>query len=539
MPVSITVANGQTTVRSKAEISIRGNSTANYPKKPYRIELHDENGDDRKEPLLGMPKESDWILLASYVDKTMIRDVLAYELWRRMGHYAPRARYVELYFETNSSASASNAILATSIQPTTDNDQLTNSYQGIYILVEKIKRGKERLNIAKLTPGDNEEPTITGGYIFRRDKTNSPNDRVFRTGKGLQLLFEEPKGRDITPAQEQYLTNYINDFEAALFDEHFTEPEHGYRKYVDIDSFVDYHWMQELGKNVDAYWWSEFYYKDRGGKLKIGPIWDFDLAFGNAQLNFGYLTDNWRWSVSAPSHYRWFKRMFDDPDFVQRFIDRWSELRTNVFATSNVLAIVDGFAAQLQEAQKRNYERWPTLGKRVDPAYHAFGSWELEVNWLKEWLKGRLEWIDSQDFPKPAMAVDEVGHRSEGGSQRSEVGSRSSDEAEDSTEGSKGSKDSDGKDRPPSHVSGYNQVAGNKKSIRMACLVGKIHYTLDGSDPRLPGGAISPNAAQYKEAIPVTPGMKLFARVRSDYELWSAPVTYAEPEQKETKKTKE
>src|SRR5262245_66518172 len=116
--------------------------------------------------------------------------------------------------------------------------------------MENIKRGKDRLNIKKLKPTDSKESEITGGYIFKRDRVNSTNERVFRNSKKLEFIFEEPKGRDITPEQERYLTNYINAFEAALFGPDFCDPEKGYRRYIDIDSFVDYHWMQELGKNA-------------------------------------------------------------------------------------------------------------------------------------------------------------------------------------------------------------------------------------------------------------------------------------------------
>ena len=523
VPVSIGLLDDQTRASSKSEVSIRGSSSATHPKKPYRLELQDDSGDDLKVSLLGMPKESDWILFPAYTDKTMLRDVMAYELWRQMGHWAPRTRYVELYFDRRPKGEeGQREHLTVGSEGSKDSEEDhppshaggyevgTNEYHGVYILMENIKRGKERLNIAKLSRGDNAEPKITGGYIFKRDRTNSPGDRMFRTSKKMEFIWEEPKGRDVTPEQERYLTNYINDFEAALFGERFSDPENGYRKYIDIDSFVDYHWMQELGKNADAYWISEFYHKDRGGKLRMGPLWDMDMCFGNTWYNEGYKTDEWRWVRAAPPHYRWYKRLFDDPDFVQRYIDRWSELRTNVLSTSNVLALVDRYAVELMGAQKRNYERWPTLGKKLYPTWFVGQTYEEEVNWLKEWLKGRLEWIDSQDFPKPAIVVDEIG--------------RTTSVDGPGQEGAEGTFNVQ---RSTSNVQGaQNAGAGYTKSVRMACLVGKIHYTLDGTDPRLSGGAISSKALQYKEAIPVTPGLRLFARVRSDFGLWSAPVTY-------------
>jgi hypothetical protein len=504
----VTITDQGVTLKKRAEIGIRGSSSSQFPKKPYRLELQDDNGDDLKIPLLGMPKESDWILFAGYTDKTLIRDVVAYELWRRMGYYAPRTRYVELYLN-RASANVQRSTMS-NVQPS------TNDYEGVYVLMEKIKRGKDRLNVAKLTRGDNSEPKITGGYIFKRDRTNNPNDRVFHSSRKLEFVWDEPKGRDVTPQQEEYLTNYINEFETVLYSENFGDPENGYRKYIDVDSFVDYHWMQEVGKNPDGYWTSEFYHKDRGGKLKMGPIWDCDLFFGNAKYNDCYKTNEWRWKRSGGSNYRWFRRLFKDPDFLQRYIDRWSELRTNVLATSNVLALVDRFAGELSQAQKRNYERWPTLGKHIHPVKQYFDTYEEEVDWLKQWIRDRLDWIDSQDFPKPAMVVDEPQrHGGTEGQSRNQVLNQLNE--------------LNGAEVLAQPAQTFIHSSTNSPStIRMACLVGKIHYTTDGSDPRVSGGGVSPKAAEYKEPIAVTPWLRLCARVRSEYGLWSAPVVYGE-----------
>jgi hypothetical protein len=342
-----------TTTASQGEIRVRGNSSAMHPKKPYRLELQDDTGHELKLPLLGLPKDSDWILFAAYLDKTLIRDVLAYKLWLEMGHWAPRTRYVELLVRTNNSSL--NGLHESRPHPdplprqrearqrtdslSTLNAQLStltsNDYQGVYVLMETVKRGKQRVNIAKLDPEDALEPEVTGGYIFKRDRVNSPNDRTFRNRKKLEFIFVQPNGRDITPAQEQYLTNYIiNEFESVLFSDQFGGSDRGYRRFIDVDSFVDYHWMQELGKNPDGYWFSEFYHKERGGRLKIGPIWDFDMCFGNTWYNDGHLPQDWRWRRATIEHYLWYKRLFKAPDFLQRYIDRWSELRTNVLSTS-------------------------------------------------------------------------------------------------------------------------------------------------------------------------------------------------------------
>jgi hypothetical protein len=528
IPAMVTVDQWHTPAGCHAEISIRGSSSSQFPKKPYRFELQDENGDDLKVALLGMPKESDWILFPAYTDKTMVRDVLTYELWRQMGYWAPRTRYVELYISRGTKAEGREpdveerekggkgereraATPKSQGEPQrhggTEVELRPEDYEGVYVLMEKIKRGKDRLDIAKLTRSDNAEPKITGGYIFKRDRVNSPTDRPFLTRKLIELMVEEPKGRDITAEQESYLTNYVNEFERALFSDDFRDPERGYRKYIDVRSFIDYHWIVEVSKNVDGYWFSVFFHKDRNGKLRAGPVWDYDLSFGNQLYEGGYKLDGWVWEYMR-RQYTWFRRMFDDPDFVQDYIDRWPELRSKVFATSNVLALVDKFAAQIgPAAYDRNYARWPTLGEKVAGNAFAGKTWQEDIEHLTNWIKGRLEWIDNQDFPKPAIAVD--------GGEEGEKGGKGERAALASS-----------KFQAPSSKEAANSNGQTGRSIRMACLVGKIFYTTDGSDPRLPGGAVSEKAAQYMEAIPVTAGLKLVARVRSDYGLWSAPVVY-------------
>ena len=517
----------------RAKLWLRGNSSAVNPKKPYRLQLEDSHGHPMKAGLLGMPMESDWILYPAYTDKTLFRDVLGYELWRAMGHYAVRCRYVELFikkprsekelkwlnelnwlrdplkfgiFEARHPATGTawnvlgemdeewTAVCGSkpvkegfsfhemNAPPGLGSCYLTKAgigsngvtmadYEGVYILMEKIKRGKHRLNIQKLRPEDSQEPEITGGYIFKKDRLN-PGEHGFKSTQGIEFAFEEPKERDITPAQVQWLSNYVNEFERVLFNDNFADPVTGYAKYIDVDSFIDYHWMVEATRNIDGYWFSQFYHKDRGGKLAMGPIWDWDISFGNAFYAEGYKTNGWRWQQLKNRDYLWFGRLFEDPDFLQKYIDRWALLRTNVFATSNILARIDGWAAELSHAQERNYSRWRTLGKNVHPNQFVGATYADEVNWLKNWIIGRLAWIDSQGFPAPEVSF-----------------------AEDWLD--------------------------DVRIAEMRCQVGKIYYSLDGSDPRLSGGSISPKALEYSVPIRLAAGDRLCARVRSEYGLWS------------------
>ena len=165
-------------------------------------------------------------------------------------------------------------------------------YAGIYVLVEKIKRGKERVNIAKLGPADKAEPDITGGYIVKRDHSHN-SERTFRTRQGGPYRYVYPKARDITNEQKRWLKQYLNAFESALHGEDFANPETGYAAYLDVDSFIDAHWLIELSKNVDGFRYSAFLTKDRGGKLKPEPPWDWNRSFGNANYYGGGTPRGW------------------------------------------------------------------------------------------------------------------------------------------------------------------------------------------------------------------------------------------------------
>jgi len=493
IPVSVAIIdtrNGRSSLQGPAAYSgpaalwSRGSSSRMRPKRPYRLEVQTANGEDLKVPLLGLPKESDWILYPSFLDKTFIRDVLAYDLWRAMGHYAPRWRYVEVFIKKASTNGTNHPQGQPSRAPRKADEtsallsQITMAdYEGVYVLLEKIKRGKDRLALRKLDREGTDEPEITGGYIFKKDRVNS-GEHGFKSAHGLEFAYEEPKERDLTPAQERWLTNYVNAFEQALFSEDFCNPDTGYAQYLDVDSFIDYHWIVEATKNIDGYWFSQFYYKDRGGKLHAGPIWDWDLSFGNAYYLEGHRTNGWRWTTMHEPHYQWYRRLFEDPDFLQRYIDRWHELRQDVLATAHVLARVDAMAMQLQEAQARNYSRWATLGTPVHPKAYAGKTYQAEVGHLKKWIEDRLAWIDSQDFPPPMAKVLSIAQGKDGG-----------------------------------------------LKAALSCEAGRIFYTIDGTDPRARGGGVSSQAREYRAPVPIGTTMPVIARTRSEYDLWSAPLT--------------
>ncbi|HUR44733.1 MAG TPA: CotH kinase family protein, partial [Candidatus Saccharimonadales bacterium] len=292
---------GQVDFEGLGTIKRRGRSSLEYPKNSFTLHTVDSQGEPLKAPILGMPKESAWVLYAPYPDKTLMRDALAYKLSNEMGRYAPRTRFVELYVS----------------RPGTKVTR--RSYAGVYVLLEKIKRDKNRVNIAKLTPEDKQEPEISGGYIFKKDHSDK-GDPGFTTSRGNHFYYDTPKAEEITSAQRSWLVNYLNRFESALYGPKFRDPEHGYAAYVDTDSLIDQHWIVELSKNIDGIRFSNFMHKDRGGKIKMEPIWDWNLSFGNAWGKGGYLPEEWYSDQLRSSEHLWFPRLFEDPDFQQKYI---------------------------------------------------------------------------------------------------------------------------------------------------------------------------------------------------------------------------
>jgi hypothetical protein len=376
----------------KIGIELRGSSSQMFPKSQYGIELRDSNDEDVSQSLLGLPEEEDWILFAPYNDKSLMRDVLAYKLTRDMGHYASRFRYVELVIDSD--------------------------YKGVYVLLEKIKHDKNRVDIADLDPDENSGDDLTGGYILKIDKTSgggggagfvSAYPPPMRDGgQTIFFQYEYPKGDEITSAQKGYISGYMAQFETAMHGQNWLDPVEGYRKYVDLPSFIDYLITNEVSKNVDGYRLSTFLYKEKdsdGGKLHMGPVWDYNLGFGNAN----YCT-NWEPSGFAKDFNKicpgdfwlipfWWDHLWSDPGFRGPLYSRWLALRSGPLETSKVHSFIDSVANVLKAngASQRNFVRWPVLGNYVwpnPPDYASLTTYEQEVNWLKSWISQRMTWLD-------------------------------------------------------------------------------------------------------------------------------------------------
>ena len=367
-------------------IEIRGSSSQMFDKKSYGFETWDENDDDLDAPLGGFPDEEDWILYGPYSDKSLIRNVLIYGLSNDIGQYATRTNLYEL--------------------------EINESFLGTYVLMEKIKRDKNRVDVSK-----NKEEDVSGGYILKIDKPTGdgqwyddsfsfsskfmPNGNIGQN-KNTFFLYEYPNADDINDDQKNYIQNFIHDFENALASENFSSEQSGYQNYIDLDSFIDFFILNEVSKNPDGFRLSTFMHKDKGEKLKMGPIWDFNLAFGNVNYCNGASTEGWthRFNEVCPNDTWlvpfWWNRFMEDPVFVSTLKERWNNLRTNLFSTSEVLQRITLIEEQLKSSNaiKNNFSKWSILGAYVWPNDYIGNSYDDEINYLKDWTVKRLEWMD-------------------------------------------------------------------------------------------------------------------------------------------------
>lgn len=354
----------------KIKIKLRGNSSLFFDQKRFTFETVTPEGKSNKVELLGMPADNDWVLLAPYNDVSMMRDAFAFDMWNNMGHWAPRTRYCEVV--------------------------MNGKYIGVYTLCEKIKRGKNRVDIAKLTPKDTTDLDITGGYIVRVDPPDEgeksftsdvPGIMNTNVGGGMfggmggfggfggmggratvTWTIFYPKSDKLTDEQQKYISNYVNTVEKVIQSDDFADPVNGYAKYIDVESFVDYFIHTELSLNADGLKRSTYFYKDKqnadgtGGKLHAGPVWDYNLAYGNCNFANANNIEAWVFegSETNPTPAMW-KRLTEDPAFMAKVKARWKELRKGYLSNDNINRFIDDHAKTLQESQARQYAKYSDL----------------------------------------------------------------------------------------------------------------------------------------------------------------------------------
>ncbi len=374
-------------------IEIRGNTSQMFDKKSYSLETRTDSGTNNNVSLLGMPEENDWVLHGPYSDKSLMRNALAYHLGNTQGRWSPRTRFCEVF--------------------------INKDYRGVYLLTEKIKRDKNRVDIAKLLPGDNAGDELTGGYILRIDRHREGcwiSPFMGRTGSvEVPVSYLDPKYDELTPQQRTYIKDHITDFEYALYGNDFKDPVNGYRAYIDVISFIDYFIISELSRDLDGYRVSVYFHKDKdskGGKINMSPLWDYNLGFGNGDFFDADKTNGWvADGLGSGDWYEipfWWDRLREDPYFNTKLKYRWDELRNNSFSQDSIFGFIDSCSNVLTEAQQRNFQKFDILDKRVWPNPYIGGSYYNEVNYLKNWVSDRLYWLDSQINKIIPVSVNEM-----------------------------------------------------------------------------------------------------------------------------------
>jgi hypothetical protein len=374
-------------------IEIRGSYSASLPQKPYGIETRDISGNNLDVSILGMPEENDWILLANYNDKTFMRNVLAFDLFRKMGHYAPRTRLVEVI--------------------------VNNEYQGVYVLTEKIKQDKGRVDIAKLATKDISGDDVTGGYIFKIDYYDQWNSwqssytPVNHPEKVVNYVYADPDPDKLMSQQKTYLKEAVNSFESVLYGSAFADKTKGYPAWIDANSFIDYFIVSEVSRNVDAFKKSCYFYKDKnskGGKIIAGPVWDFDWAWKNIRDCATFQATNgsgWSYKINEcpniwPNSNGWTVRLLQDPNFANALNKRYFELRNSFLSISTLNHFIDSVQNLASEAQVRHYAKWNILSQSVGaPEVDSQPStYAGQVTKFKNWIQTRIKWLDANMLGK-------------------------------------------------------------------------------------------------------------------------------------------
>ena len=410
-PGQLNQVSSTPTISTVAGVEFRGStSQADFyflpglVKKPYGIELWtDSTGVKSKRlSLVQMPEESDWVLNASYNDRSFMRDFIAQSLAGRIGLLHSKVKFVELI--------------------------INDEYRGVYVLMEKVKQGKNRVPISDLYPTENAGDDVTGGYLLKIDKSSGSPSSSWKSNytsgitatQKCEFQIEYPQYGIITQQQLVYIRDYINNWEKKLMTEDMNDPKASFRDYMDVSSFVNYFILNEVTRNVDGYRLSTYLYKDKeslGGKIKMGPAWDFNIALGNADYLEGWKTDGFVYKAMENDGGKndywqvpfWWNKLMQDASFRKALATRWKAVRSSFLNTNTLFATIDSAQIALKDPLIRNFQKYPLMGKKIWPNYYVGASLSDEVNWLKNWIQGRLVGLDAQMavFDSPILAVRE------------------------------------------------------------------------------------------------------------------------------------
>jgi hypothetical protein len=463
-------ASGPPQMVNQIGIRGRGAFSSSWRQKPYAVETWTETGAEKDVKVLTMPAHSDWVLYFpdpdNNKDPSLMFNTFIYQLARECGHDAPRFRWVELFVNEDGG------------------DLALTDRRGVYAVLEKVSRGRRRLDFARLSDDGSTGGWITG--INRMDaapetgwpaENGATSPQFFRTagpdrlqqttpnnptvvGDDLPqqsngfLNFDNPGGYKINTAQRAAIEGWFRSFEDVLYNNAlWRDPVNGYRKWLDDRDFAQYFVFNEISRNGDGMLISMFPWKGDDGRLRMGPTWDYNWA--SYQVGGG-ATGNLRWR----SNQIWYARLFADADFLQLYIDRWFAFRRGPMSNAGMNAIIDAQAAEI------------TAAKAMLNGITSAADFTSRLNAMKTWLTQRGDWVDSNYIRPPVLTPA-------GG------------------------------------------IVASGQAVTLTAPAGNIYRTLNGTDPRLPGGATSPAAAQGT-SVPITSDTKITARVQGSPQ-WSAP----------------
>ncbi len=393
-------------LESSAMINIRGNTTKYFPKKQYSLKIVNKKGNEKDKKMLGMDKDSDWVLNGPFADKSLMRNYIAYTVGSNIMEYAPDVRFCEVFVIDDGSSTIQK-----------------KHYKGVYLLIEKIKRGEDRVDIVKTH--DNTDET---SFIISKDRNKEEDITIGNYGYetyiyDYALNIEYPK-KDLTPEKYNYINKYISEFERILYSDKFNDPINGYKKYIDVDSFVDFYIINEFFLNTDAGLLSTYMYKDYNEKIKAGPIWDFNRSLGNTIVTSKRKA--YEYKEFFMIRRSWFDRLMEDKSFSTKVVSRYKELRKTYLNDEYLINLIDETKNYLGDAIKRNFDTWPIymsnqadmlklhddLFKPYEYDPEVFGeflqenkdlfkdttgkanSYEEEIILMKKFIKNRGKWMD-------------------------------------------------------------------------------------------------------------------------------------------------
>ena len=365
---------GAASEQARAGFKVHGRRSRGQLKKSFNLEARNDHddGDNEQAHMLDLPAQSDWVLYAPYdIDRALIRNALMYELSNRLGRYAARTRFVEMFLaESGQRVDASK-------------------YVGVYVIIESLKRDRNRVPIERLDSALTHHSAISGGYLLRADEPEPGETRFVVANHPRHMVLRYPQSDNLNDEQERYIGDYLNACGRAAGAADLIDPETGQPldDLIDRASFIDMHILNLFAKNVDAWRLSSYYHKHRNAKLMAGPLWDCDRCVGAYDANVAD-PNSWQPTGSSVDYfsYGWWNGLFADPAFEEQYWARWEELLAGPLDTQSVLALVDSLAAPLDEAAARNAARFPL-------AAPADNSFRKEISNLREWLSARILWV--------------------------------------------------------------------------------------------------------------------------------------------------